>query len=57
MNTLDSLYSKEAEDSILSILLCDDSKVTNILSNLKSFDFYQKTHQFKIGRASCRERV
>lgn len=46
MNTLDSLYSKEAEDNILSILLCDDSKVTNILSNLKSFDFYQKTHQF-----------
>ena len=46
MNTLDSLYSKEAEDNIISILLCDDSKVTNILSNLKSFDFYQKTHQF-----------
>ena len=46
VNRIDDLYSKDAEDNIISILLCDDSKVTNILSNLKSFDFYQKTHQF-----------
>lgn len=46
MATIEDLYSQEAEDNILSILLCDDTKVTNILSNLKSYDFYQKTHQF-----------
>ena len=46
MNALENLYSQEAEDNILSILLCDDTKVTNILSTLKSTDFYQKTHQF-----------
>ena len=46
MTTIEDLYSQEAEDNILSILLCDDTKVTNILSNLKSYDFYQKTHQF-----------
>lgn len=46
MATIEDLYSQEAEDNILSILLCDDTKVTNILSNLKSHDFYQKSHQF-----------
>lgn len=46
MATIEDLYSQEAEDNILSILLCDDTKVTNILSNLKSYDFYQKSHQF-----------
>lgn len=46
INSLENLYSQEAEDNILSILLCDDTKVTNILSTLKSTDFYQKTHQF-----------
>lgn len=46
MTTIEDLYSQEAEDNILSILLCDDTKVTNILSNLKSYDFYQKSHQF-----------
>ena len=44
MNTLDSLYSKEAEDNIISILLCDDTKVTNILSNLKFFNIHIATY-------------
>lgn len=46
MATIDDLYSKEAEDNIIAICLVDDSKISNILSNIKSFDFYQKTHQF-----------
>lgn len=46
MNNIQDLFSKEAEDNILSICLCDDTKVTNILSTLKSTDFYQKSHQF-----------
>ena len=46
INRIEDLYSKEAEDNILSILMVDDSKVSSILSTLKSFDFYQKSHQF-----------
>ena len=46
MATIDDLYSKEAEDNIISICLVDESKISNILSNLKPYDFYQKTHQF-----------
>lgn len=46
MAIIDNLYSKEAEDNIIAICLVDDSKISNILSNIKSFDFYQKTHQF-----------
>ncbi|MBQ2349792.1 MAG: hypothetical protein II393_00725 [Cytophagales bacterium] len=46
VNRIEDLYSKEAEDNILSILMVDDSKVSQILSTLKSFDFYQKSHQF-----------
>lgn len=45
VNRIDDLYSKDAEDNILSICLVDESKVTNILSSLKPQDFYQKTHQ------------
>ena len=46
MATIDDLYSKEAEDNIIAICLVDDSKISNILSSIKPFDFYQKTHQF-----------
>lgn len=46
INTIDDLYSKEAEDNILSICMVDETKVSNILSTLKSFDFYQKDCQF-----------
>lgn len=45
INRVDDLYSKEAEDNILSICLVDDTKVTNILSSIKTSDFYQKSHQ------------
>lgn len=46
VNNIQDLYSKDAEDNIISICLCDDSKISNILSSLKSYDFYQKSHQF-----------
>lgn len=46
MSTVQDIYSQEAEDNILSICLCDDTKVSNILSSIKSYDFYQQTHQF-----------
>lgn len=46
VNRIEDLYSKEAEDNILSILMVDEGKVSQILSTLKSFDFYQKSHQF-----------
>lgn len=46
MEQLDNLYSKEAEDNIISICLVDDTKVSNILSSVKSYDFYQATHRF-----------
>lgn len=46
MESIQDLFSQDAEDNIISILLVDDSKVTNILSTLKSYDFYQKSHQF-----------
>lgn len=46
INRTDDLYSQEAEDNILSILMVDETKVAQILSTLKSFDFYQKSHQF-----------
>lgn len=46
VNKIEDLFSKEAEDNIISICLVDESKVTNILSNLRANDFYQKTHQF-----------
>ena len=45
INRVDDLYIKEAEDNILSICLVDDTKVTNILSSIKTSDFYQKSHQ------------
>ena len=46
INRIDDLYSKEAEDNILSICFNDSSKVADILSNIKSYDFYQKSHQY-----------
>ena len=46
MERLEDLFSKEAEDNILSICLVDDTKVSNILSSLKSYDFYQRDCQF-----------
>ena len=46
MERIEDLFSKEAEDNIIAICLVDDTKVTNILSTLKSYDFYQKSHQF-----------
>ena len=46
VNKIEDLFSQEAEDNIISICLVDESKVTNILSNLRASDFYQKTHQF-----------
>ena len=46
MSTVQDIYSQEAEDNIISICLCDDTKVSNILSSIKSYDFYQQTHQF-----------
>ena len=46
INTIDDLYSKDAEDNIIAICLVDDTKVTNILASLRSFDFYQRSHQF-----------
>ena len=46
INRIEDLYSQESEDNIIAICLCDDTKVSNILSNLKSYDFYQKSHQF-----------
>ena len=46
VNRIEDLFSQESEDNIIAICLCDDTKVSNILSNLKSYDFYQKSHQF-----------
>lgn len=46
MERLEDLFSKEAEDNILSICLVDDTKVSSILSSLKSYDFYQRDCQF-----------
>lgn len=46
INRTEDLYSQDAEDNILSILMVDETKVSSILSTLKSFDFYQKSHQF-----------
>lgn len=41
----EELFSRESEDNIIAILLVDDTKVSRILSNIKSVDFYQKSHQ------------
>ena len=46
INTIDDLYSKDAEDNIIAICFNDNSKISNILSSLRSFDFYQRSHQF-----------
>lgn len=45
METIEDLYSKEAEDNILSICLNDESKISNILSSINAYDFYQKPHR------------
>ena len=44
MATIEDLFSQESEDNILAICLCDSTKVTNILSTLKPYDFYQRSH-------------
>jgi len=46
IKTIEDIFSQDAEDNIIAICMCDDTKVSNILSNIKSFDFYQPSHQF-----------
>ena len=59
-------HDEEAESSVIGAMLLDNEKILTVSEVISGEDFYQKqrgivydtmVELYKIGRASCRERV